>query len=81
MLFNYINFNISIDPLDNSSGLDSASVYNTRIDNYILQIRNIIVQNYRSYKYSGQSDCEATSLWQMESAVLFTVTVVTSIGK
>ena len=67
-LFNYINYNISIDPLANMTGV-SRNDYNLQIDDYILQIRNIIIQNYQLYKYSGQLDCENTSMWQLESAV------------
>ncbi len=68
-LYNYINYNISIDPILDNSSVVGPSVYNPEIDSYIMEIRDTIIQNYQSFKYWGQLDCDSTSLWQLESAV------------
>lgn len=66
--FNYIYFNTSVEPLvDSAEGnqtFDGPDVYNQVIDDYILEIRDFVLTNYGSYKFYGQSDCQAMSMWQ-----------------
>lgn len=84
LFFNYIYFNITTDPLadlaDGNSTLDGPDVYNAQLDAYIYEIRDFVLLNQATYKYYGQDDCQELSMWQTQSAVLFAVTVVTSIG-
>ncbi len=86
-LFNYIYFNISTDPVvDALSSEEPVSqnltyyAYTTTIDNWILEVRDATISNLATYKFYGQEDCEANSLWRLPSAILFTVTIVTTIG-
>jgi len=89
-LFNYIYFNVSTDPVVDAliagqQQVDQNLTYNinaytTIIDDWILEVRDLTINNFLATKYSGQDDCEAKSLWQLPSAILFTVTIVTTIG-
>lgn len=90
MLFNYIYFNTTSDPwlpVDNSTVIASLNtprdgpwIYNPKITAW-LQDFAVQVRNYSStYGYNGQ-DCENDNLWEFFSALLFTVSIVTTIGK
>lgn len=88
-IFNYIYFNTTANPwlpVDNSTiipSLDtpkdgpevSSKVVIGMINDYKSSIRDIVSK----YKYSGQ-DCELNSLWNYYSALLFTASVVSTIG-
>jgi hypothetical protein len=89
-LFNYIYFNTTSDPwlpVDNTSTVsslttarDGPATYNPLITswlyNFTTQVRTIRSGN----GYYGQ-DCESQSMWQYMSALLFTFTIVSTIGK
>ena len=90
MLFNYIYFNTTSDPwlpVDNSTVIASLNtprdgpwIYNPKITAW-LQDFAVQVRNYSStYGYNGQ-DCENDNLWEFFSALLFTVSIVTTVGK
>ena len=78
-LVNYILFNITTNPLDNSTGKDPSKVYNPKITGMLKDLRDSYLEYYSKYKYAGQ-DCEKQSLWVFSSAFLFAMTVVTTIG-
>lgn len=88
-LFNYIYFNVTMDPwlpISNTSGAvasttvkDGPDVYNPKLFAMLQSYRADIILTRSSYNYYGQ-DCIVNSLWNFESAMLFTVSVVTSIG-
>ena len=89
-LFNYIYFNITLDPwlpVDNSTTVASLSstkdgpdVFNPNITAIFQQFRTDILAIYSSTKYKGL-ECVEYSTWNLPSAMLFTLTVVTTIGK
>lgn len=87
-LFNYIHFNVTLDPwlpVSNTSGatavtgLDGPDVHNPKLYGMLQNFRADILLTRSSYSYYGQ-DCIVNSLWNFESAILFAVTVVTTIG-
>ena len=88
-LFNYIYLNTTSNPwipYDNSSGLpntnaqkDGPSTYNPIITGWINNFRDEIISLSVNNKYYGQ-DCETESMWQYFSALLFTFSVVSTIG-
>jgi hypothetical protein len=47
----------------------------TELDNFT----NAIYERRTDYRYTGQN-CSNTSGWEIPSAILFTITVITSIG-
>lgn len=70
-LFNYIYFNTTTTSLQTENGtLVTSDVYNPVIDKYILEIRDFVLNNYASYRYYGQENCEETSLWSSNSFLL-----------
>ena len=88
-LFNYIYLNTTSNPwlpYDNSTGLantnvnkDGPSVYNKIISEWIKEFRVDIIDLIEKSKYYGQ-DCENESMWTYFSALLFTFSVVSTIG-
>jgi len=88
-LFNYIYLNTTSNPwipFDNSSGLantaltkDGPSIYNPKITGWLSQFSTDIRSLQSTYKYRGQ-DCETQSMWTYFSALLFTFSVVSTIG-
>ena len=85
LLFNYIYFNTTADvwlPQDNTSQpttKDGPSAFNPRITSMLTNFTNQIRKLMSSYKYTGQN-CDTQSYWQYMSAVLFTFTIVSTIG-
>ena len=88
-LFNYIYLNTTNNPwlpYDNSSGLvdtslskDGPNIYNPILTQWLIDFRVKIIQLNSNYKYNGQ-DCENESMWTYFSALLFTFSVVSTIG-
>ena len=79
-LFNYIYFNVTLDPwLNKTTTRVGPDVYNTYLYSKLANLRSDILTIRSSYNYQGQ-DCIVNSLWNFESAILFAVTVVTTIG-
>ena len=78
-IYNYLSYNVTFDPLlptgNNATLLDGPDVYNKVIYDYLVQLEN----EFYSNTYYGQ-DCQATNKWTFISALLWTITVVTSIG-
>ena len=88
-LFNYIYFNTTPNPwlpVDNSTLIPSLNtprdppwVYNPKISSMLSDFAVKIRAISDNYKYAGQ-DCSTGNLWEYFSALLFTVTIVTTIG-
>lgn len=88
-IFNYVYLNTTYNPwlpVDNSTVIqslntpkDGPSVYNPKLMKMLSEFATEINSIKDKYKYSGQ-DCENTSLWNYWSAILFTITVVTTMG-
>ena len=87
-LFNYIYLNTTSNPwlpVDNSSGTVSAttkdgpSIYQPKLTTWLKDFRDNIIALNSDYKYRGQ-DCETQSMWTYFSSVLFTFSVVSTIG-
>jgi hypothetical protein len=76
-LFNYIRFNTTTDVFDQTK--DGPSVYHPRLKEIILKLRDDVL-DLRDKKYYGQN-CEEESLWQFQSCLLFTMSIVAAIGK
>lgn len=79
-IFNYLSFNVTWNPLlptgDNTTIIkDGPEVYNTVVLDWLTELKDEISDN----GYSGE-DCEQVNSWQFLSGVLWTMTVVTSIG-
>ncbi len=64
----------------NVTDLSGPDEYNPILDEMISDITSFVLGNYGTYKWYGQSDCTDMSMWQIMSALLFALTVVTSIG-
>jgi hypothetical protein len=80
-----ITFNISINPyLDeygsNVTSLDGPDVYNSLMDARISDLTTLYLTNAGTYRYTGATDCPSVSLWTMSSALLWALTVVSTIG-
>lgn len=54
--------------------------YNKDIGDSLFEFRKNIIDNYNKLKYSGQ-DCVRDTSWMIESSFLFTLSVLTTIGK
>lgn len=88
-VFNYIYFNTTSNPwlpVDNSTIIpslntprDGPSVYNPMLTQWIIDFRDQVHNIRSTYKYTGQ-DCEKQSSWSYFSSLLFTITIVTTIG-
>ncbi|CAF0790763.1 unnamed protein product [Brachionus calyciflorus] len=88
-LFNYIYFNTTSNPwlpVDNATiaaGLytakDGPDKYDPLIKNWLVELRNKTLNITSEYKYKGQ-DCEKQSAWTYLSALLFTITILTTLG-
>lgn len=76
-LFNYIRFNTTTDIFDETK--DGPSVYHPKLNEIILKLRDDVL-DLRDKKYYGQN-CEEESLWQFQSCLLFTMSIVAAIGK
>jgi hypothetical protein len=81
-IYNYLLFNVTFNPellkmtaTNDTLFKDGIDTYNEVIHDYLVQFRSDILGN----KYNGLP-CEELNSWQFLSAVLWTVTVVTSIG-
>jgi len=80
-IFNYLTFNVTFNPIleplinDNFTMLDGPDVYNKVIYDWLVELRDEVLSN----GYGGES-CEDSNSWQFLSALLWTMTVVTSIG-
>ena len=84
-IFNYIYLNTTA-MLPNSSSAaliatrDTTDTYTKQVMSYLTSMRDEIVLIKSTYGYYGQTDCAKTNLWSMESAMLFTISIVTTIG-
>jgi hypothetical protein len=67
-MYNYV----ALDPSNTTTKYAQIVVYLTNFTNDVYTRRN-------NLRYTGQ-DCETTSSWNFPSALLFTITVITSIG-
>ncbi len=79
-IFNYLSFNVTWNPLlpseDNTTEIkDGPEVYNRVVNDWLLELKDLIADN----GYSGE-DCEQVNSWQFLSGLLWTITVVSSIG-
>jgi hypothetical protein len=85
--FNYIYFNTTNNPglpTDNFTSTttvvkDGPAIYNPIITQMLKDFRNKIMDLNDNYRFSGQ-DCVNDSKWQIMSALLFTMTVLSTIG-
>ncbi len=82
LIFNYLSFNVTFNPVlepyitENYTLLDGPEIYNVQIQDWLIELRDLILEN----GYGGE-DCDDSNSWQFLSALLWTLTVVTSIGK
>jgi hypothetical protein len=58
---------------------DNISLMYTQMESYLANYTSDIYDRRSLLRYTGQ-DCSTTSGWSFPSALLFTITVVTSIG-
>lgn len=54
--------------------------YRKDIREKLIEFRDEIIEIYNVYKYRGQ-DCVEDTSWIIESAILFSITLLTTIGK
>lgn len=88
-IFNYIHFNTTPNPwlpVDNATieaGLfvekDGPPVYQPLLTNWVVDFRKKIFNISREYGYAGQ-DCEKQSSWTFFSSLLFTITIMSTLG-
>ena len=76
-LLTYIQFNITTNPLE--AGKDNDTVANETIEQWLREFRNQTLDLKSTYGYTG-SDCSEPR-WNFPGALLFAVTVFTTIGK
>jgi len=87
LIYNYLNYNVTFNPIlkramfgDNTEIRDGPAVYNRVIKDWLVELRNRIVK----IKFDGSTDdayCESIDRWELWNSFLFTITVVTTIGK
>lgn len=75
-LLSYIQFNISS---NNDPSKDNETVANAKIETWLTEFRDTVLEIKSSYAYAG-SDC-GTTRWSFMNTLLFTVTIITTIGK
>ena len=75
-LLKYIQFNISMTGTESEK--DNETIANQKIEDWLLQYRDNVLTIRSSYFYTGQ-DC-TTTRWNFADALLFAVTVMTTIG-
>lgn len=83
-LYSYIRLNVDFDPWLPSNNITNKTkvgpaVYNPVIDEMLTTFRTKVLQIRTNYTYYGQ-DCVQNNLWNYQSAILFALTVVTTIG-
>ena len=89
-LVNYIYYNTSSDPYASqndpyqmpsltSVAKDGPSVYQPKLTQMLQDFRDQILQINADYKYYGQ-DCVNDSQWNLLSAILFTMSIVSTLG-
>lgn len=87
--FNYIYFNTTPNPwlpIDNATieaGLyvekDGPPIYDPILTEWIVDFREKVLNISNTLKYTGQ-DCEKQSSWTYFSSLLFTITIMTTLG-
>lgn len=82
-IFNYLNFNVTFNPeltkmteTNDTVYLDGIATYNAVIEEMLIEFRDEVLGN----GYGGEV-CEDVNSWQFLSGLLWTMTVVTSIGE
>ena len=84
---NLIYFNISTNPIldmysSNETNLDGPEIYGPLIEDRLIELRDVYLSNSNApIRYYGSSDCPSVSLWSPLSAVLWALTVVSTLGK
>jgi hypothetical protein len=58
---------------------DNTTVIYEQMVYYLGNYTNDVYDRKNNFRYTGQ-DCETTSAWNFPSALLFTITIITSIG-
>ena len=95
LMINYLAFNYKNEELDSILAYDDATKTESKlvklnelkptevnellVTNILYKIRNLALANQQSYRYFGQN-CSALTVWSFPSALLFTLTLVTTIG-
>jgi hypothetical protein len=80
LIYNYLSFNVTFDPalviITNGTEMkDGPEIYNQYVLDTLYQMRDEVLSN----GYSGQN-CETTNKWLFSSALLWTFTVLSTIG-
>lgn len=58
---------------------DNSEVTNRTVTNMLYTLRVQLIEIQQKYKYYGQ-DCSKQSLWSFKSSLLFTVSLLTTVG-
>ena len=89
LIYNYLKYNVTFNPIikritygNSTLLLDGAEKYNPQIETWLQMFSNEIIQ----VKFDGPSSpaddyCEKIDKWQFWNAFLFTLSVVSTIGK
>ncbi|KAI3379478.1 hypothetical protein SNEBB_001327 [Seison nebaliae] len=75
-LINYISFNFSSTPV---AGKDNETVANKKVDQILESLRNRTITIYDETGFNG-GDCDSQKRWTFANALMFSVTVVSTIG-
>ena len=76
-LLTYIQYNITSSSLDTTK--DNETVANVKIEDWLSDFRDDVISLKSSYRYTGQN-CKTELKWTFAGALLFAITVITTIG-
>lgn len=79
LLLSYIQFNISSNPADTTK--DNETVANANIETWLQDFRDSVLTTSSNYRYTGQDCTEENLKWNFAGALLFSITIFTTIGK
>ncbi len=83
-IYNYLSFNVTFNPyianLSSSSILDGPNIYNQKVTEMLTDMKDQINDMGIYYSNTLKFDCDKTSKWMFISSLLWTITVVTTMG-
>lgn len=82
-----MTYNVTFSPILNVAAYgektelrDGPEIYNKNIESWLVELRDLILKNQFGGPYEN-SFCEDTNEWEFLNSLLFSISVLTTIGK